>query len=74
MLTCWPKNGALLLIRIPRMKLLAMVKPKQNEAFGFPDVVVCPSAGDGCDDSNSTLCLPMDWYISTLSKVSTRRG
>lgn len=38
----------------------------QDEPFKLPDVVLCPSAGDGCDADHGSDCLPMDWYISSL--------
>ncbi|CAN0238192.1 unnamed protein product, partial [Ectocarpus sp. 4 AP-2014] len=41
----------------------------QEEPFPLPDVVLCPSAGDGCDADDGMDCLPMNWYISTVEVV-----
>jgi len=40
---------------------------QQDEPFKLPDVVLCPSAGDGCNgrDGGSD-CLPMNWYLSSV--------
>ncbi|CAN0154115.1 unnamed protein product, partial [Pylaiella littoralis] len=43
-----------------------------EEPFKLPDVVFCPSAGDGCCVKDGSDCLPMEWFISAL-EVSTRR-
>lgn len=38
----------------------------QEEPFALPDVVFCPSSGDGCDADDGMDCLPMDWRLSAI--------
>lgn len=45
----------------------------QEEPFNLPDVVICPSAGDGCNGSDGSDCLPMDWFLSAV-EVSSPGG
>ena len=47
------------------------INPEQEEPFALPDVVFCPSAGDGCNDKDGQECSrELKWFMSSL-KVST---
>eukprot|EP00752_Nemacystus_decipiens_P005340 g4844.t1 len=43
---------------------------RKNEPFKLPDVVVCVSAGDGCNGNNGSACLPMNWSLSSYEGLS----